>query len=71
MNSLNPGLVETEGLHTAGFAESEWRNQIEKSTRLERIGQPNDIATAVVFFASDDAGWVIGQPLVLSSEARQ
>ncbi len=71
VNSLNPGMVETEGLHSAGFAESDFRKNIERTTPLGRIGQPNDIATAAVFFASDDAGWVTGQTLVLSGGARQ
>ena len=71
VNSLNPGMVETEGLHSAGFADSDFRKNIERTTPLGRIGQPNDIATAAVFFASDDAGWVTGQTLVLSGGARQ
>jgi 3-oxoacyl-[acyl-carrier protein] reductase len=70
VNSLNPGMVETEGLHAAGFAESEFRKHTEATTPLGRIGQPEDIATAAVFFASDDAGWVTGQTLVLSGGAR-
>jgi 3-oxoacyl-[acyl-carrier protein] reductase len=61
VNSLNPGMVETEGLHTAGFAESDFRKHIETTTPLGRIGQPQDIATAAVFFASDDSGWLSGQ----------
>jgi 3-oxoacyl-[acyl-carrier protein] reductase len=70
VNSLNPGMVETEGLHAVGFAESEFRKHTEATTPLGRIGQPEDIATAAVFFASDDAGWVTGQTLVLSGGAR-
>lgn len=71
VNSLNPGLVETEGVHSAGFIESDFRKNIERTTPLGRIEQPNDIATAAVFFASDDAGWVTGQTLVLSGGQRQ
>src|SRR5271163_2265971 len=64
VNSLNPGMVETEGVHAAGFAESEFRKTIEANTPLGgRIGQPDDIATAAVFFASGDAGWATGQTL--------
>ncbi|MCU1318825.1 MAG: Enoyl-[acyl-carrier-protein] reductase [Edaphobacter sp.] len=70
VNSLNPGMVETEGLHAVGFAESEFRKHTEATTPLGRIGQPGDIATAAVFFASDEAGWVTGQTLVLSGGAR-
>lgn len=63
VNSISPGMVETEGLHSAGFAGGEFRRQIETSTPLGRIAQPKDIATAAVFFASDDAAWVTGQTL--------
>jgi 3-oxoacyl-[acyl-carrier protein] reductase len=71
VNSLNPGMVETEGLHAAGFAESDFRKMIETQTPLGRIGQPEDIAKAAVFFASDAAGWVTGQTLLLAGGQRQ
>jgi 3-oxoacyl-[acyl-carrier protein] reductase len=66
VNSLNPGMVETEGLHAAGITESDFRKQIEASTPLGRIAQPEDIARTAVFFASDDAGWVTGQTLIVA-----
>jgi len=71
VNSLNPGMVETEGLHAAGIAESDFRKSVEARTPLGRIGQPDDIARAAVFFASEDAGWVTGQTLLLAGGARQ
>lgn len=71
VNSLNPGMVETEGLHSLGFAESDFRRTLEAQTPLGRIAQPEDVATAAVFFASDDAGWVTGQSLILSGGQRQ
>ena len=71
VNSLNPGLVETEGVHAAGIAESDFRRMIESQTPLGRIAQPEDIARAAVFFASDDAGWVTGQSLILAGGQRQ
>jgi 3-oxoacyl-[acyl-carrier protein] reductase len=71
VNSLNPGMVETEGLHAVGFAESDFRKMVEAQTPLGRIAQPEDIARAAVFFASDDAGWVTGQKLVLAGGQRQ
>jgi 3-oxoacyl-[acyl-carrier protein] reductase len=70
VNSLNPGMVETEGFHTAGLAESEFRKTVESQTPLGRIAQPEDIARAAVFFASDDAGWVTGQTLLVSGGQR-
>jgi 3-oxoacyl-[acyl-carrier protein] reductase len=66
VNSLNPGLVETEGVHTAGFDEGEFRKSAEAQTPLGRIARPEDIAPAAVFFASGDSGWITGQTLVLA-----
>ena len=61
VNDLNPGIVETEGTHAAGFIGSDFFNEAVAHTPLGRAGQPNDIATAAVFLASDDAGWISGQ----------
>jgi 3-oxoacyl-[acyl-carrier protein] reductase len=71
VNSLSPGMVETEGLHAAGFDEGDFRNMIESQTPLGRIAQPEDIARAAVFFASEDSGWVSGQTLVVAGGQRQ
>ena len=70
VNSVNPGMVETEGSHSAGIAESDMRKQIEATTPLGRIGQPGDIAPAVVFFASDDSAWTTGETLYISGGLR-
>lgn len=71
VNSLNPGMVETEGLHAAGLAESDFRKMLEAQTPLGRIAQPEDIARTAVFFATDDAGWVTGQSLIVSGGQRE
>lgn len=63
VNAINPGMVETEGVHAAGFAEGDFRKQIEAQTPLGRIGQPQDIAPAVVFLASPDSGWITGETI--------
>lgn len=70
INTVNPGMVETEGTHTMGITESEWRKDVEKQTPLGRIGQVQDIAPAVVFLASDDAAWITGESLVISGGLR-
>lgn len=70
VNSINPGVVETEGLHAAGIAESEFRSQIEAQTPLGRIGQPQDIAPAAVFLASDDSAWITGESFYISGGLR-
>jgi len=66
VNSLNPGMIETEGLHSAGFAEGDFRKHIESQTPLGRIGQPDDTAKVAVFLASEDSGWVTGETLLVS-----
>jgi len=70
VNSLNPGLVETEGTHTAGFIGSDFDKQHAASVPLGRIGQPQDIADAAVFLASDDARWINGQLINAAGGAR-
>ena len=70
INSINPGMVETEGTHTAGITESEGRKQAEAQTPLGRIGQPQDIAPAVVFLASSDSGWITGETLYITGGLR-
>jgi 3-oxoacyl-[acyl-carrier protein] reductase len=61
VNALNPGLIETEGTHTAGFIGSDFHKDAVSKTPLGRTGQPQDIANVAVFLASDEAGWITGQ----------
>jgi 3-oxoacyl-[acyl-carrier protein] reductase len=63
VNSLNPGMVETEGLHAAGIHGGDFHKQTIERTPLGRIGQPKDIADIAVFLASDDSTWVNGQTI--------
>jgi 3-oxoacyl-[acyl-carrier protein] reductase len=70
VNSINPGMVETEGVHTAGLANGDFRKQVEAQTPLGRIGQPEDIAPAAVFLASDDSGWITGETLYIAGGLR-
>lgn len=70
VNSINPGMVETEGAHAQGFIGSDFQKQMEAQTPLGRIGQPSDIAPAVAFLASSDAGWITGETLVIAGGTR-
>jgi 3-oxoacyl-[acyl-carrier protein] reductase len=70
VNAVNPGMVETEGTHSAGITESDMRKQVEAATPLGRIGQPGDIAPAVAFLASDAAAWITGETLYISGGNR-
>ena len=66
VNAINPGMVETEGIHASGIAGSDMQKQVEAQTPLGRIGQPQDIATAAVFLASSDSAWMTGETLIIS-----
>jgi 3-oxoacyl-[acyl-carrier protein] reductase len=70
VNAINPGMVETEGSHSAGIIGSDIRKQVEAQTPLGRIGRPQDIAGAVVFLASSEASWITGETLVISGGHR-
>jgi len=70
VNSINPGMVMTEGVVTGGFHESEFRTALESQTPLGRIGQTDDIGPAAVFFASDDSKWVTGETLLIAGGLR-
>jgi 3-oxoacyl-[acyl-carrier protein] reductase len=70
VNAVCPGMVETEGWHAAGIADSDFRKLTEAQTPLGRIGQPNDIAPAVVFLASADSAWTTGETLFISGGLR-
>ena len=70
VNSINPGVVETEGTHSLGFIGSDFQKQFEAQTPLGRIGQPDDIAPIAVFLASADSGWLTGETLLASGGLR-
>jgi len=70
VNALNPGMIETEGAHSAGLIGSEMEKGVVAQTPLGRIGQPKDIADIAVFLASDDAGWLTGEQLLASGGVR-
>ena len=70
VNAVNPGMIETEGFHSAGIGASDFRKQIETTTPLGRIGQPQDIAPAVVYLASGDSAWLTGETLYISGGLR-
>jgi 3-oxoacyl-[acyl-carrier protein] reductase len=63
-------MVVTDGVLAAGFDQSDFRKTLESQTPLGRIGQPDDIAPAAVFFASDDSKWVTGETLLIAGGLR-
>ncbi len=70
VNSINPGMVITEGVVSAGFDKGEFRQMFESQTPLGRVGQTDDIAPAAVFFASDDSKWITGETLLIAGGLR-
>jgi 3-oxoacyl-[acyl-carrier protein] reductase len=70
VNSINPGMVETEGVHAAGIMESDFRKDVESRTPLGRIGRTADVAPAAVFLASTDSAWITGETLVITGGLR-
>lgn len=70
VNSINPGMVETPGWHAAGIQGSDLHKEMESTAPLRRIGQPDDIAPAVVFLASPDSSWTTGETIAISGGIR-
>lgn len=70
VNSINPGGVETEGVHRIGLIGSDVAKQMVSDTPLGRLGQPDDIAPIAVFLASANSGWLTGETLVASGGYR-
>ncbi len=70
VNTIAPGGVETEGVHSAGIIGSDFEKQLVADTPLGRLGQPDDIARVAVFLASDDARWLTGERITASGGLR-
>jgi 3-oxoacyl-[acyl-carrier protein] reductase len=70
VNAVNPGMIATEGVVSAGLHEGDMRKWIESATPLARIGKVEEIASAVAFFASDDASYITGETLHVTGGLR-
>ena len=66
VNSINPGIVETEGTQAGGFTGTDFEKSLVAQTPLGRTGQPGDIAAVAAFLASDDSAWLTGEKIVAS-----
>ena len=66
VNAINPGMIETEGVHAAGFAEGDFRKWVETQAPLGRIGQTDDISPTAVYLASSDSKYMTGETLAVS-----
>jgi 3-oxoacyl-[acyl-carrier protein] reductase len=70
VNSINPGMVLTEGVEAAGFANSDMEKNLVAQTPLGRVGQVDDIASVAVFLASEDAKWITGEKILAAGGLR-
>jgi len=70
VNSINPGIIETEGTQTAGVIGSDMEAAIVTQTPLGRTGKVDDIASIAVFLASEDSGWLTGEQLLAGGGLR-
>jgi 3-oxoacyl-[acyl-carrier protein] reductase len=66
VNSLNPGVITTEGFIAGGLADSPMQKHYVELTPLGRMGEPDDVALPVVFLASDDARWISGELILVT-----
>jgi 3-oxoacyl-[acyl-carrier protein] reductase len=70
VNAINPGMIETEGVHSAGFLGSDFEKALVSQTPLGRIGQPGDISSIATFLASDDSAWLTGEHILAGGGLR-
>jgi len=66
VNSINPGMIETEGVHTAGLIGSDFQKMVETQAPLGRMGQPDDISPTAVYLASSDSKYMTGETLLVA-----
>ena len=69
VDTINPGVVETEGTHSDGVIGSDFEKAAIAQTPLGRIGQPGDIASIAVFLASEDSAWLTGEQILVTGVA--
>jgi 3-oxoacyl-[acyl-carrier protein] reductase len=62
INAVMPGNIETEGLAELG---PEYREKMESSIPQRKLGTVEDIGYAALFFATDEAGYITGQTIVV------
>jgi 3-oxoacyl-[acyl-carrier protein] reductase len=70
VNAINPGMIETEGVHAAGFVGSDFQKMVETQAPLRRVGQPEDISPTAVYLASSDSKYMTGETLLVAGGLR-
>ncbi|MDB5395062.1 MAG: short-chain dehydrogenase [Rhodospirillales bacterium] len=70
VKAIRSGYTVTESTNDTGFFEGENGRHLLTLTPLGRLGQPADIAPAVVFLASDEAVWITGESIRVDGGAK-
>ena len=70
VNSINPGVIETEGARAGGFIGGDIQKTVEAQAPLGRIGQPDDVSPTAVYLASSDSRYMTGETLVVAGGMR-
>jgi 3-oxoacyl-[acyl-carrier protein] reductase len=70
VNTINPGMVETEGTQTGGFLGSDLEKALIAQAPLGRTGRVSDIAPIAVFLASEESAWLTGEQLLATGGIR-
>jgi 3-oxoacyl-[acyl-carrier protein] reductase len=70
VNTINPGMVETEGTISSGIIGSDLEKSLVSQAPLGRTGKVGDIATIATFLASDDSAWLTGEQLLATGGIR-
>jgi 3-oxoacyl-[acyl-carrier protein] reductase len=70
INTLAPGVTDTEGVRALAEDGPEFRNYAVSRTPLGRVGTADDIASAALFLASDDSGWITGEEILVGGGIR-
>jgi 2-hydroxycyclohexanecarboxyl-CoA dehydrogenase len=69
VNAVCPGPTRTpmlEGMAGEGERGTKWKAALERAVPMKRLGEPADVAAAVAFLASEEAGYITGQTLSVS-----
>ena len=70
VNAINPGMIATEGVHSAGFSGGDFEKWVVSTAPLGRVGQPDDIAPTAVYLASSDSKYMTGETLLVTGGLR-
>ena len=69
VNAVSPGAIDTD-MGQVLLSTDDGREMIKGLQALKRIGQPDDVADAVLFLASNHSRWVTGESIDTSGGAR-